>query len=146
MPFIRPSVDDFKSFFVRDFPYGDDGDGLEFVLGADINKALLMTAAMLNEGLATDQDNFTLLYLLLSAHNMVISLRASSQGVASQPGWLQTGKSVGSVSESFAIPQRILDNPELALLTRTGYGQEYLGLILPLLSGQMFWVPGRTLP
>lgn len=154
MPFVRPNVDQFKAYFVRDFPYGaqDGGDqggdnmGLDFVLDQDINKALNRTFLMLNESLCSTQEFYDEVYLLLSAHNMVMNLRNASQGVASQPEWLRTGKAAGSVSESQQIPQRISDNPELAMLQRTGYGQEYLELILPLLTGAMFWVPGRTLP
>jgi hypothetical protein len=157
VPYDRPSVGDFKAYFVRDFPYGDEeapsgGDGgstsapLDFVLTSDIQKALNRTALMINEALAPDQAFFTEIYLLLSAHNMVMSLRVSSQGVGSQPEWLRVGKSAGSVSESFQIPERFVQNPQLALLQRTGYGQEYLELILPNLIGQISWVPGRTLP
>ncbi len=157
MPFIRPTVDDFKAFFARDFPFsseqapsgGDSGSTSptwDFVLDSDINKALNRTFLMLNVSLCDTQEFYNEVYLVLSAHNMVMSLRNSSQGVASQPEWLRTGKSAGPVSESQQIPQKIADNPELALLQRTGYGQEYLELILPLLVGQMFWTPGRTLP
>ncbi len=131
---------------MRDFPYGDDGAGFEFVLGADIQKALNRAAFMLNESLASSQELFTELYMQLSAHNLVISLRNSSQGIASQPGWLQTGKAAGPVSESFQIPQRILDNPDWAMLTTTGYGMSFMQLVLPQLCGQVMWVPGRTLP
>lgn len=157
MAFERPTVDDFKYTFFRDFPYGDEeapsgGDSgstsapTDFVLARDIQRALDKTYLMLNEGLCATQEFYTEVYLLLSAHNMVMNLRASSQGVASQDSWLTTGKAAGSVSVSQAIPDRIMANPELALLARTGYGQDYLMMILPLLTGQMFWVPGRTLP
>lgn len=154
MPFDKPNVPDFKAYFVRDFPYapedagsqGGDNRGLDYVLDADINKALNRVELMLNEAIISTQAFYTECYLLLAAHNMVMSLRNSSQGVASQPEWLRVGKAAGAVSESQQIPQRILDNPQLAMLQRTGYGQEYLELIVPLLTGQIFWVPGRTLP
>lgn len=141
----KPSVDDFKSYFVRDFPYAADDEGLEFVQDSDINKALNKTGFMLSEALASSQELYTFLYLTLSAHNMVMDLRNSSQGVASQDSWLHSGKAAGNVNESFSIPERILANPELALLSRTGYGMDYLQMILPSLVGQVFWVPGRTL-
>ncbi len=146
MGYIRPTPDQFKAFFVRDFPYSENDEGLEFVNVADIQKALVKTFYMFNEGFAQDQEQYDLMFLTLTAHNLVMSLRTSSQGVASQDSWLHSGKAAGPVSESFAIPDRILANPELALLSRTGYGMEYLEMILPLLVGQMFWVPGRTLP
>ena len=156
MAYDRPNVDDFKAYFVRDFPYaveeeeeggqaGAQSDPLDFVIQQDIQKALDRTALMLNEGLCPTQEFFNQVYLLLAAHNLVLNLRNASQGVASQPQWLQSGKAVGGVSESFSIPDRILANPQLSMLTRTGYGMEYLELIFPQLSGQMFFVPGRTL-
>lgn len=157
MAYDRPSVNDFKAYFVRDFPYGDEeapsgGDEgatsapLDFVLQADIQKALTKTGFSINEALASDQEQFTYIYLMLAAHNLVMSLRTSSQGVASQSSWLHSGKAAGPVSESFAIPDRILANPELSLLARTGYGMEYLQFVLPRLVGAVTWVPGRTLP
>jgi hypothetical protein len=85
-------------------------------------------------------------FLYLSAHYLVTDLKNSSQGVASQYDWLTTNKAAGSVSQGSSIPQRILDNPELAMLSKTGYGAKYLSLILPQLCGNIFTICGRTLP
>lgn len=146
MAYERPSVDDFKAYFVRDFPYAADNEGLEFVQDADINKALTKTGMLLSEALATDQEFFTTIYLYLAAHNLVMDLRASSQGVGSQANWLQSGKAVGGVSESFSIPERILKNPSFSLYSRTGYGMEFLNFVYPRLVGAVYFGPGRTLP
>jgi hypothetical protein len=77
---------------------------------------------------------------------LVLNIRSSSQGINGQFNFLQQTKSVGAVSEGFAIPQRILDNPYFSMLTKTNYGAEYLQLLLPQLAGQMFVVAGTTLP
>jgi hypothetical protein len=143
VPYTDPNVDEFKDYFDRDFPYGSS---IDYVRDQDVEKAIAKTILMINQALAPDQAFYTQIFLLLSAHNMVMSLRVSAQGVGSQPEWLRVGKSAGSVSESFQIPERFAQNPQLALLQRTGYGQEYLELILPNLIGQISWVPGRTLP
>lgn len=143
MAFAIPVVADFKAKFVRDFPYGSTPDKVN---DSDIQSGLDTASFNFNSGLFGLQTEFTLAYLLLSAHFMVMNLRASSQGISGQYSWLQTSKSVGSVAESFQIPQRILDHPVLGMLTKTYYGAQYVMLLLPRLTGQVFITPGDTLP
>lgn len=137
----NPTVRDFKDYFFRDFPYGTSK---ESVMDQDITSALSDADFNFNPSLFSTQEKYTLGFLCLSAHFLVMNLRASSQGVAGQYAWLQSSKSVGSVSEGLSIPQRILDNPEMAMLSKTTYGAKYLMLILPQLAGQIFSVHGRT--
>ena len=144
MAYTNPSVGDFKIYFTRDFPYGPDPT--TSVTNDDITSAMQDCAAMINVDLFSSQENYNVGFLNLSAHFMVMSLRASSQGISGQYSWLQNSRGVGSVSESVAIPQRILDNPEYAMLTKTNYGAKFLFMVLPALSGQVFVVCGRTLP
>lgn len=144
MAFNNPTTDEFKAYFFRDFPYGSDIN--TSVTDQDIMNALSDADVNINQGLFMGQAAYTTAFLLLSAHYMVLSLRASSQGIAGQYNFLQGSKGVGSVSESFNIPQRILDNPEFSMLCKTNYGAKYLGFILPLLSGQIFTVCGGTQP
>jgi len=140
--YTYPSVADFKAHFFRDFPYGIDPD--EHVLDADITKAMAEAKFGFNEALFSSQENFTLAFLYLTAHFLVMDLRASAQGLSGSYSWLTASKAVGSVSESYSIPQRILDNPALSMLTRTNYGAKYVLLIFPLLVGQAFIVCGST--
>ena len=144
MAFTNPSVADFKTHFVRDFPYGTDPTA--FVLDADITSAFTFTNVNFNQALWADQGSYTLGYLLLSAHYLVMNLRASSQGINGQFNFLQQSKGVGSVSEAFAIPQRVLDNPDWAILCKTNYGAQYIQLILPQLAGQIYIAYGSTRP
>lgn len=141
MGYINPTIDDFKSYFIRDFPYGTTPDQ---VMDNDIVKALNLAAVNFNQCLWGNQNTYTIGFLLLSAHFLQINLQASSQGLSGQYSWLVSSKSVGSVSEGLTIPDRILANPEFAMLSKTRYGAEYLFLLLPQLAGQMFSVPGRT--
>lgn len=143
-PYDIPSIEEFKAYWFRDFPYGTDP--ATSVTDADIIKAYGQTGVNFNQMLFSDQSTFNIGWFLLSAHYLVMDLRMSSQGIASKFSWGTQSKSVGSVSEAQAIPQRILDNPEFAYLVTTGYGAKFLNLILPQLSGQMFVVAGRTLP
>lgn len=144
MAYSNPSVESFKSQFSRDFPYGTDPNTT--VLDSDITYAFTFVNMNINQNLFPNQGSYTLGYLLLSAHFLVTNLRASSQGMNGQFNFLQQSKGVGSVSESFGIPERILANPYFSMLTKTNYGAMFLQLILPQLSGQMFSVMGTTLP
>lgn len=142
--YANPSVQDFKDYFTRDFPFGVDPN--TSIQDSDIAKAYQMTNTNFNPCFFADQGSYTLGYLLLSAHYLVMNLRTSSQGINGQFAFLEQSKSVGSVSQSFAIPQRILDDPYFSMLMKTNYGAMYLEIVLPQLCGQMFNVYGRTLP
>jgi hypothetical protein len=131
-PWSNPSVADFQAQFFRDFPYGTDINTT--VTDQDIVNAFVCTNVNINQALFQNQGTYTLGYLLLSAHYLVTNLRASSQGINGQYNFLQQGKGAGPVNESFAIPQRILDNPYFSMLTKTNYGAQYLQLLLPQLS------------
>ena len=144
MAYTNPTITDFKSYFVRDFPYGTDPN--TSILDQDIANAFQETQVNMNQGLWSSQATYNLGYLLLSAHYLVINIRSSSQGISGQFGWLQNSKAVGSVSEGLSIPQRILDNPMFSMLSKTNYGARYLMMVLPQLAGQMFSVEGTTQP
>ncbi len=141
---VAPTVANFQAQFFRDFPYGSDP--AVAVLPQDITNAFNLVDMKINRALWDTQGTFTIAYLLLAAHYLVISLRNSSQGLNGQYNWAQNSKAVGSVNESFTIPQRVIDNPELMMLTKTNYGAQYLELLLPQLAGQMFSVRGSTRP
>lgn len=116
------------------------------VLDADIAKAFTFTNVNFNPCLFADQGSYNVGYLLLSAHYLVMNIRASSQGLNGQFNFLQQSKSVGSVAESFGIPQRIMDNPDWAILCKTNYGAQFLQMILPQMAGQIYAVAGSTRP
>lgn len=139
----NPTIQDFKDQFVRDFPYNTDPT--VGVTDSDIANAYnFVNLFGLSECFYANQGQYTLGYLLLSAHFLVMNLRASSQGLQGSYSWIQTNKAVGSVSEGYAIPQRILDNPEFAMISKTTYGAQWLMFVLPQLTGMTFSVYGRT--
>lgn len=144
MAFNNPTVDDFKAYFARDFPFGTDIN--TSVTDADVTKAFGLTNINVSQALWANQESYSIGYNLLSAHYLVMNLRASSQGINGQFSFLEQSKSVGSVSQAFAIPQRVLDNPDWSVLMQTNYGAQYLQLILPQMCGQMFIAPGSTRP
>lgn len=138
--YTNPTVADFVSYFNRDFPYGNTD--LTTVNDVDITKALDYQQNTINQTLFPNQNIYSQGALLLAAHQLVLNLRASSQGIAGKFEWLQQSKGVGAVNAAFAIPQRLLDNPEFAAFAGTTYGTQYLMLILPFLTGNMFSVYG----
>lgn len=144
MAYQNPQISDFKLQFQRDFPFGIDMQS--DVLDSDIANAFNFTNFNINQGLFSTQGNYSLGYLLLSAHYLVLNLRSSSQGINGQYSFLEQSKSVGSVSVNYAIPDRVNSNPYWAMLCKTNYGAEYLQLILPQLAGPMFNAFGTVLP
>lgn len=144
MAFTAPTIAQFKMQFVRDFPYGTDPKVA--VLDVDVLNAFNLVDISINPGLWADQTAYQIAYGYLAAHFLVLNLRASSQGLNGQYNWAQNSKSAGGVTESFTIPQRIIDNPDFMAYTKTNYGAMYLNLVWPLLAGQMFSVYGRTHP
>lgn len=141
--FDNPTSSDFRSYFARDFPYGSTQAS---VMDQDIVTALTDAETYVNTNLFPNQGQYTIGILLLAGHFLVMNLRASSQGIQGSYPWLTSNKSVGSVAEGFTIPDRILENPEFAMLSKTYYGSKFLFLILPQLSGQIFSVCGATNP
>lgn len=148
MAYTYPSVSDFKTYFARDFPYPPTGEesNTAYVRDVDITKAQDEAKFNFNSSLVADQAEFSMLFNYLTAHFLVLDLRASSQGLNGSWSWQESSKGVGSVSQSFAIPEIIQNNPVFAAYAKTNYGAKYLNLIMPSLIGPFFTVRGRTLP
>jgi len=144
MKYANPTVQEFKDYWFRDFPYSDNIE--EGVTDADIAKAFTQANFAINQNLFSTQADYTTAYMLLAAHYLVLDLRLAAQGLNSSYQWAVASKSVGSVSESYSIPSRFQNNPYLTMLSQTGYGGKYIELLLPLMSGNVLSIPGRTLP
>ena len=144
MSYNNPTIQEFKDYFNRDFSFGTDIQ--TGIVDADIAKAFGSANFWVNQSLFDKQEDFTNGYMELSAHFLVESIRASSQGVAGRYNWVEASKSVSGVSSSYSIPQKILDNPFLSMLSRTTYGARYLFMIMPQLYGNIATVRGRTHP
>ena len=137
-----PSVADFKNRFNRDFPYNEDIN--LGVTDTDIANAFQNANNEVCQSVWGTQSMFTQAYLFVAAHFLVLNLRDSSAGLNGQASWLQASKGVGSVSESFSIPQRILDNPSWTLLSKTTYGMRYLDMLMIQSIGVGFTVPSGS--
>lgn len=147
------TVADFKAFFRRDFPYAPATvqDSVcsnldKYIFDFDIEKAFNEAKALLNQALFPNDDVIRIAYLYLSAHYLANDMKTALQGIESTGTYPVNSRSVGNVSESYTVPDKYLDNPQLAFFASTGYGNKYLSLVLPALVGNVGSVCGWTNP
>ncbi len=138
------TADQFKQRFPRDFIYGNSSPAS--VADSDINNSFIDAQSVFNVGLFNGDTIATNAYLLLTAHWLCLSLRASNAGVNGVGAFPVQSRSVGSVSESYAIPAKYLASPSLAMYTQTTYGLQYLAIVLPSLVGNTQAVCAVTNP
>lgn len=149
MSYTKPTIEQFKMFFARDFPFAQDplNPNLDTEISdADINRAMVEADCFFNSKLFCDQDCFTLGYDYLTAHFLTENIRNSSQGISGQFEGILSSKSVSSVSASYGFPSTLMEDPSYAFLLKTTYGAKYLELIYPMLKANVFTVAGATLP
>ena len=144
MAYINPSVNEFKKQLARDFPYGGTNGDLTTIQDLDIKNAQVEAGININQSLFANQAAYSLGFNLLTAHYLVMDLRASAAGIQGTYPWMTSSKGVGSVNESIQIPEQIMRNPYMAMLSKTYYGAKYLNLVLPSLVGAVFTAHGRT--
>jgi hypothetical protein len=84
----------------------------------------------------------SMVFCYLAAHYLVIDLNNAQNPLALGFMGFTQSKSVGSVSESFLIPSWVQTNKMLSQYMSTGYGQKYLSLIQPYLTGNIIFTPG----
>lgn len=124
--------------------YADSIDN--WIQDADITRAFAEALIVCNQGLFGTDAQVTLGYLYLTAHYLCNDIKASLAGVNSTGGFPVSSRSVGSVSESYSIPEAYTQNPILAMYTQSSYGMKYLALALPNMVGNMQAVWGGSLP
>lgn len=150
------TVSDFKTRFYRDFLYKTVQEGGEplqadpdYVQDQDIANAFTDAQALLNQALFSSDTQITSGYLYLTAHCLALNLVAADSGGINSTGtgaFPVASRSVGSVSESYQVPDAYKDDPILAQYAQTAYGQKYLAMVLPRLRGNMTIAFGGALP
>lgn len=179
------SVNDFKDYFKRDFPYlpaynssktyqkgdvvyyngkfyesldanntalptdtekwGASSDTIDnYINDDDITKAMSQALIAINEKFGSCDCEKIVLYMHLVAYYLVLDLHNASQGIGSAYSGPVQSKSVGDVSESYAIPTWLTNNPMYSMYMANGYGQKYLSLIAPELAVTLLFSYGRT--
>ncbi len=134
------TVDQFKDHFDRgQFTFGD----LPGIRDKDITAAIAEMQAIINEGLYPSDEIQSLAKLYLTAHFLTLDSGAAESG--GQPVFNQSSRSVGSISESLAIPDWMMQG-DFATFASTYYGQKWLMLTKPYLTGFITVVGGDTRP
>lgn len=117
-------------------------NALNYTQDSDILNAVAEASVNFNEGLFPDATTAKLVFLYLVAYYLTIDFQNAMAAMGG--GGIVQSKSVGSVSESYAIPQWMLNNPSFSMYSQNGYGRKYLSLIRPYLLGNIILSQGRT--
>lgn len=140
----------FKSQFTRDFnflpdPLPESEDAQQYISDADIQRALYEALAVFPCDIFENAQIRTLALLYLTAHYLCEDFRNAQQGLNSVGTFPATSTTVRNVSEAYAIPGWIMQNPILSYIAETGYGKKYLSLYWPRTIGRIRVVGGWTL-
>lgn len=119
----------------------------KYIIDRDIQKAFTEAKVSFNEALVEgDCDVVKHVFYYLTAHYLVKDIQMSKQGVASSGSYPVTNRTVGSVSESYQVPEMFTKNPIFSYYTTTDYGHKYLQLIYPYTIGNTAAIAGGTQP
>lgn len=152
------TVEYFKSVFSRDFPYlpqpseyaqccecSEETNQQDYVLDTDILRAFEEAKGSFNPSLFLNDSTAKLYFCYVAAHYLVMDLNNAMNSLSMGFNGMVSSKSVGSVSESYAIPQWLMNSPQYAMFAQTGYGRKYLMHIAPVArAAALLITPGRT--
>ena len=116
-----------------------------YVLDADITKAFNEAKISFNKSLFGDDNTIKTAYLYLTAHFLVNDIKSANQGLNSTGDFNVASRSVGSVSESYSIPQEWVNSSVLNFYTKSAYGLKYLAILMPRIKGNVMSVRGATI-
>lgn len=117
---------------------------LNYVNDDMISEAFGEAQTNFNPDLFPDCNTTIRIFYYLAAHYLVLDINNSITPFAMGFNGFTQSKSVGSVSESFGVPQWMLNDPVLSGYAQTGFGRKYLSLIKPYLVGNIIYTPGRV--
>ena len=115
---------------------------LNYTQDSDIINAIQEASVNFNESLFPDCCTAKLVFLYLIAYYLTVDFQNAMAPMSG--GGIVQSKSVGSVSEGYAIPQWMLNNATLSMYAQNGYGRKYLSLIRPYLVGNIILSKGKT--
>lgn len=110
----------------------------------DITNAFAEAQAVFNQGLYGKDAVVRLAYLYLTAHFLAYDLKAALAGLTAAGQFPVSSRAVGSVSESYDVPEAYTTDPILAGFTSTAYGMKFLQMTLPALVGNMAGLCGHA--
>lgn len=103
-----------------------------YVQDTDIERAFEEAKGSFNNALFSDCNTAQLYFCYVAAHYLVMDIYNAQNALSMGFNGMVASKSVGSVSESYGLPQWIMNSPQYALFAQTGYGRKYLLHIIPL--------------
>lgn len=115
-----------------------------YISDNDILRAFAEAKINFNADLFDTDAAAEMVFYYLAAHYLVIDLNNAMTSMSIGFTGLTQSKSVGSVSESYAMPKWVTDSPLLSSYAQTGYGRKYISLIQPYLIGNIFLCKGAT--
>ena len=113
----------------------------DYVCDSDIEFAKNEADEVANEDILTE-----LSFMYLVAFYLCYDLDLAQSGATGQNSYTASSKKVGSVSETYAVPKWIEDDPYLSFYSRNGFGLKFLSLIRPKLIGNVDIIAGYTTP
>lgn len=118
----------------------------DFITDEDIERAFAEAKMSFNISLWGDDDSIKLAYLYCAAFWLAYDIKAAQGGIGGASSMPVTSRSVGSVSESYGLPNAYMDEPMFAMYASNPWGLKYLQLALPRIRGNVMGIAGRTLP
>jgi len=114
-----------------------NGNEEEYLSDFDIEKAIAEMQGSISDVFEKEIINIAQYYL--TAYYLVIDIKNSESGLNSTAySSFVASKSVGGVSESYAIPSWVNNDPVLSLYLDNGYGKKYLTYLLPRIKANSF--------
>lgn len=167
-PFL-PLYNELKTYWIGDLVFEDDnfyqsleddneghplnnttywkkvkGDKYAYITDEDIEKAMTQARPNANEMFGATCNEKLNIYLHLIAFYLVFDMKNAATGINSSYLGTLASKSVGDVSESYNIPQWMLEDPMFSIYSQNGYGLKYLSLIAPYLAITLLFSRGET--
>ena len=121
-------------------PYNENIEN--YIQDVDISKAFVEAKINFNPNLFSSCEEIRMAFCYLAAHYLVIDLNNALNPFALGGMGIVQSKSVGSVSESYGLPQWMMNDKNLSLYAQTGYGRKYLSLLIPRLHGNLIFTKG----
>ncbi len=116
----------------------------DYVQDSDIERAWAEALTTYNEALGG--EDYKVIFLYLVAFYLSYDLQLTSAGAYGQVSFPATSVTVGSVSESYYVPEVYVNDPILSFYTRNGFGLKYLNMVYPRMVGNTRVVAGWSLP
>lgn len=115
-----------------------------YVSDDDILRAFSEARQIFNPDFFSDDATAEMYFYYVAAHFLVMDLNNAANSLSMGYANFTQSKSVGSVSESYAMPQWMQDNPIYAMLGQTGYGRKYLMAVDSIIRAKrIMYYPGR---